>query len=72
MLNLLGENGFTGEAKYEGLEEILKIDGLHVHLYGKKLTKPFRKMGHITIVDSDYKTLEEKIKFVKNSFRIIA
>jgi len=49
MLNVLGEADFTGEAIYEGMDEVLATDGVHVHLYGKKLTKPFRKMGHITI-----------------------
>ncbi|MBC7913789.1 MAG: 5-(carboxyamino)imidazole ribonucleotide synthase [Pyrinomonadaceae bacterium] len=50
MINLLGEKGYEGLAEYEGIEEILKHPGVHVHLYGKKFTKPFRKMGHITIV----------------------
>ena len=49
MINLLGEKGFTGTAKYEGLEEVLSTQGAYVHLYGKEETKPFRKMGHITI-----------------------
>lgn len=72
MINLLGEDGYTGDAIYEGLEEVLKIKGLHVHLYGKKLTKPFRKMGHITIADPNRESLIEKVKFVKDNFRIIA
>lgn len=49
MINLLGEKGYTGTAKYEGLEEVLSTQGAYVHLYGKEETKPFRKMGHITI-----------------------
>ncbi|MBE8713239.1 5-(carboxyamino)imidazole ribonucleotide synthase [Sphingobacterium hungaricum] len=53
MINLLGEDGFEGLAKYEGVEEILSIDGVYVHLYGKKYTKPFRKMGHICIINEN-------------------
>lgn len=51
MINLLGAEGFSGEADYCGLEEVLAIPEVYVHLYGKKMTKPFRKMGHITITD---------------------
>ncbi|MEQ8360809.1 MAG: 5-(carboxyamino)imidazole ribonucleotide synthase [Cytophagales bacterium] len=72
MVNLLGADGYTGVAKYEGIEKILQVSGVHIHLYGKKITKPFRKMGHITIADEDAGSLKEKIKFVKENFRIIA
>lgn len=51
MINLLGADGFSGEADYCGLEEVVAIPEVYVHLYGKKITKPFRKMGHITITD---------------------
>lgn len=60
MVNLLGEPGFTGSARYEGLEAVMKTEGVHVHLYGKKTTKPFRKMGHVTIVDTDPDRLKRK------------
>src|SRR5690606_14659330 len=53
MVNLLGEPGYEGLAVYEGLEDVLKFSGVHVHLYGKSRTKPMRKMGHVTIVDED-------------------
>jgi len=56
MVNLLGEKGHDGEAIYEGMEEVLKLSGVHVHLYGKKLTRSFRKMGHVTV---GAETLEE-------------
>jgi len=59
MINLLGEDGFEGKAKYIGLAEALKIEGVKIHLYGKKTTKPYRKMGHVTILG---KTIEEAIK----------
>jgi len=56
MVNLLGEKGHSGDAIYEGFDEALSIPGVHVHLYGKKITKPFRKMGHVTVTAD---TLEE-------------
>ncbi|MEK6475960.1 5-(carboxyamino)imidazole ribonucleotide synthase [Catalinimonas sp. 4WD22] len=72
MVNLLGEDGFTGLAKLEGLEETLAVEGVKVHLYGKKLTKPFRKMGHITIIDQDVRVLKNKVEQVKHSLKIKA
>jgi len=72
MINLLGEKGFEGVAKYENLEKILAIDGVYVHLYGKKYTKPFRKMGHATIVDIDREKAIEKARFVQKTLRVIA
>ena len=72
MVNLLGEDGFTGLARLEGLEGTLAIEGAKVHLYGKKLTKPFRKMGHITIVDQDLTKLKEKVRLVKRTLKVKA
>lgn len=72
MVNLLGEAGFTGEAVYEGMNKVLSTPGVHVHLYGKKVTKPFRKMGHVTIADKDISSLKEKVKFVKEQLKIKA
>ncbi|MEO9965234.1 MAG: 5-(carboxyamino)imidazole ribonucleotide synthase [Reichenbachiella sp.] len=72
MINLLGEEGYTGVAQYEGLDEALNIDGLHVHLYGKKLTKPFRKMGHITLVGNDLSALKSLARSVKETIKIKA
>lgn len=72
MVNLLGEDGYTGLAKLEGLEETLAIEGAKVHLYGKKLTKPYRKMGHITIVDQNISLLKEKVQQVKQTLKIKA
>jgi len=72
MVNLLGEDGYTGEAQYQGLDKVLTVDGINVHLYGKKLTKPFRKMGHVTILDQNLDQLKEKVKFIKNHLRVIA
>ncbi len=72
MLNVLGEEGFTGEAQYEGLLELMGIPGVHLHLYGKKITKPFRKMGHITITDENTLTLKEKTLRVKEILKVKA
>ena len=59
MLNLLGDDGFSGPAKYRGIEEALALPGVSVHLYGKTHTQPFRKMGHITVTAD---TLEEAMR----------
>jgi 5-(carboxyamino)imidazole ribonucleotide synthase len=72
MVNLLGEPGYSGNALYQGFEEVVKISGVHVHLYGKKLTKPFRKMGHVTIIDKDVESLKQKTNFVKQTLKVIA
>jgi 5-(carboxyamino)imidazole ribonucleotide synthase len=71
MVNLLGEAGYSGNAFYKGFEDVMKIPGVHVHLYGKKITKPFRKMGHVTIVDKDEDALKQKAKFVKETLKVI-
>ncbi len=70
MINLLGSEGHAGLARYEGLEKVLNIHGVHVHLYGKKLTRPFRKMGHVTILDPDVDSLKKKAKFVKDNLTV--
>lgn len=72
MVNLLGEEGYSGHAIYQGMKEVLAIEGAHVHLYGKKRTKPFRKMGHVTIVDSNIESLKKKANFVKEHLKVIA
>lgn len=72
MVNVLGEKGHDGVAKYQGLEKILSIDGVYVHLYGKKYTKPFRKMGHLTIVDQNREKAIEKARFVQQTLKVIS
>ncbi|MGC1242848.1 MAG: 5-(carboxyamino)imidazole ribonucleotide synthase [Chryseosolibacter sp.] len=72
MVNLLGEPGYSGPARYQGFDEVIREDGVHVHLYGKRLTKPFRKMGHITILAKDIDTLKKKANFVKETLKVIA
>ncbi len=72
MINLLGEEGYSGDAVYEGLEEVMKIPGVYVHLYGKKITKPFRKMGHITIINKDRELAISIAKEIKNKIKVIS
>lgn len=71
MVNLLGAEGYTGLARYDGLEKVLEVPGVHVHLYGKKFTRPFRKMGHVTILDVSVDSLKKKAKFVKDNLTVI-
>jgi 5-(carboxyamino)imidazole ribonucleotide synthase len=70
IVNLVGAEGHTGEARYEGLEEVLKMDNVFVHLYGKKITKPGRKMGHVTIMHKDYAYLTYKAHRIKNILKV--
>lgn len=72
MVNLLGEPGHTGPAVYAGFDEVMRMSGVHVHLYGKKITKPFRKMGHVTIMDSEIESLRKKASIVKDKLKVIA
>jgi 5-(carboxyamino)imidazole ribonucleotide synthase len=71
MVNILGEPEHTGLAQYQGFNDVVKIPGVHVHLYGKRFTKPFRKMGHVTIVDSNEESLKKKANFVKETLKVV-
>lgn len=72
MVNLLGEAGFTGEVVVEGMDEALAEKGVFIHLYGKKTTKPFRKMGHVTILEEEISTLKPKAMKIKDTLKIKA
>lgn len=72
MVNLLGEEGYAGHALYQGLEEVMRMSDVHVHLYGKKETKPFRKMGHVTLGDQSVAALKQKAQEVKGTLKVIA
>ncbi len=67
IVNLLGAEGFTGPVKYEGLETILKMDNVFVHLYGKTHTKPGRKMGHITILSNEKQERLHKANLIRET-----
>lgn len=70
MLNLLGEPGYIGSTRYIGLDECMKIEGANIHLYGKNETRPFRKMGHVTIIDSNIESAKEKAKIIQQTLKV--
>lgn len=72
MVNLLGEEGYTGDAYVEGMDEALSQKGVYVHLYGKKTTKPFRKMGHVTILDNEVEKLKKRALHIKEMIKVKA
>jgi len=72
MVNVLGEDGFQGEAYVEGMDEALQEKGVYIHLYGKKITKPFRKMGHVTILDENIEDLKTRAMKIKNIIKVKA
>lgn len=72
MVNLVGEEGFSGDVIYENIEKVLQIDGVTPHIYGKKITKPFRKMGHVTIVNTDINKARKTAQKVKETIRVIS
>jgi 5-(carboxyamino)imidazole ribonucleotide synthase len=72
IINLLGADGYKGEADYEGLNDVLKMDNVFVHIYGKKETKPGRKMGHVTILSNEKQELIHKAHLIKRTLKIIA
>jgi 5-(carboxyamino)imidazole ribonucleotide synthase len=72
IVNLLGAEEHSGNVFYEGLEEVLKIDNAFVHLYGKKQTKPGRKMGHVTIMSKDRSDLMHKANKIKHTLKVVS
>ena len=72
MVNLVGEEGYSGNVVYKNMEQILKMDGVTPHIYGKKQTRPFRKMGHVTIVNNNLNEARKIAEKVKNTIRVIS
>ena len=72
MVNLVGEEGFSGNVVYENMEEILKMEGVTPHIYGKKQTRPFRKMGHVTIINNNMEEAHKIAEKVKKTIRVIS
>ena len=72
MVNLVGEENFSGPVVYENIEKIMAIGGVTPHIYGKRETRPFRKMGHVTIVNEDMTEARKIAEVVKNSIRVIS
>lgn len=72
IVNIIGAEGFSGEVLYEGLEEVMKMENVFVHLYGKTTTKPGRKMGHVTIISNDYLDLTHKANKIKHTLKVVS
>lgn len=72
MVNLVGSEGFSGDVIYENIEKILGWDGVTPHIYGKKQTRPFRKMGHVTIINQNISEARRIAEDVKNTIRVIS
>jgi len=72
MVNLVGEEGYQGDVIYQNMDEILAIDGVTPHIYGKKETRPFRKMGHVTIVNEDIDEARDIAEKVRRTIRVIS
>lgn len=72
MVNLVGDEGHTGNVVYDGIEEILAMPGVTPHIYGKKQTRPFRKMGHVTIVANEIEKARELAEVVKGKIRVVS
>lgn len=70
MVNLLGANGFEGQVEYKNIEECMQLEGIYIHLYGKKITRPYRKMGHVTVIHKDIKKAKETAIWVKNTIQV--
>ena len=72
MVNLVGAEGYTGNVVYKNIENIMQMDGVTPHVYGKRQTRPFRKMGHVTIVDEDVNRARQIAEEVKKSIEVIS
>jgi 5-(carboxyamino)imidazole ribonucleotide synthase len=71
MLNLLGAEGFTGKYRLQGIEKAMKKEGVYIHLYNKKESRPMRKMGHVSIIAPTLDEAKQKATFVKNTLKFI-
>ena len=72
MVNLVGAEGYTGNVVYENIDKIMAIDGVTPHIYGKRETRPFRKMGHVTIVNEDMNEARRIAEEVKNTIKVVS
>ena len=72
MVNLVGAEGYQGDVIYENIEQILAMQGVTPHIYGKRQTRPFRKMGHVTIVNKDIEKARAIAEKVKQTIKVIA
>jgi 5-(carboxyamino)imidazole ribonucleotide synthase len=72
MVNLVGAENNTGEVIYKNIEKLMEMEGVTPHIYGKKQTRPFRKMGHVTIVNSNIDTARTIAQKVKQTIKVIS
>lgn len=72
MINLLGEPDHTGPPEYQGLDACLAMDDVYIHIYGKPETRPFRKMGHVTIIAESTEAVKKQARIVKETLRVIS
>jgi 5-(carboxyamino)imidazole ribonucleotide synthase len=72
MVNLVGAEGHQGAVVYKNIEAIMALEGVTPHIYGKKMTRPFRKMGHVTIVNSSIEKARKIAQKVKESINVIS
>lgn len=72
IVNLVGSEGSSGEAHYEGLDEVLQMDNVFVHIYGKKETRAGRKMGHVTIISREKQDLVYKAHKIRNTLKVVS
>jgi 5-(carboxyamino)imidazole ribonucleotide synthase len=72
MINLLGEKNYEGRAVYQSFEEAMKMEGVYIHLYGKKNTRPYRKMGHVTVTGKNKEDAKRKALTIKNILKVTA
>ena len=72
MVNLVGKEGYHGAVKYKNIDQILGMEGVSPHIYGKKETRPFRKMGHVTIVHPELSQARELAGQVKETIEVIS
>jgi len=72
MVNLSGEENYSGPVVYKNIDKIMNVQGVTPHIYGKKITRPFRKMGHVTIINKDITEARKIAEEVKNLIRVIS
>jgi len=72
MVNLVGAEDYEGDVVYKNIEQIMKMEGVTPHIYGKKQTRPFRKMGHVTIVHKDINEARKIAEKVKKTIKVIS
>ena len=71
MTNIIGSNGVTGAYSLDGIDELMSTQGAYLHWYNKSVTKPGRKMGHFTVLDTDLKEAIKKSHFLKSKLNTV-